>query len=168
MKALHNNENGAAVIEFAILLLLLIPLTFGIIEFGFIWGQTHYLSQAAREGARNGARIAVYDLHSGNISNLNTDVKTAVEASVKASLDNFQPYQKLGVDTILDKIVTSPTTQLFGKENRPALKVSVTVNSYMVWPPMLWQLLTLIPSSEGQRSEVKQLTESAVFTISGN
>lgn len=164
MKAIRNNEHGAAVIEFAILLVLLIPLVFGIIEFGFIWGQTHYLSQAAREGASTGARIAVYDHVNHSISNLTTEVRPAVEASVRASLESA-PFYTNRVNTILNKISTTPTTEIFGAENKPALQVSVTVNSSVVWYPMLWQLLTLIPSSKAPHSEIKTLTESAVFAI---
>lgn len=165
MKSLRHNENGAAVIEFAVLLFLLMPLLFGIIEFGFIWAQSHYLSQATREGARTGARIAVSD--SGNISNLSSEVQPAVEATVRASLETA-PFYAGRVNTILEKISTTSTTVLFGAENKPALKVSVTVNSSKVWPPILWQLLTLIPSSESQHTEIKQLTDSAVFAISGH
>lgn len=163
MKALRSNENGAAVIEFAILLLLLIPLVFGIIEFGFLWAQSHYLSQAAREGARAGARIAVSD--SGSISNLSSEVQPVVEASVRASLETAPFYATRMQEILGVNGITASQVQVLGK---PALEVSVTVNSDKVWPPMLWQLLNLIPSSDGQHSEIRTLTDSAVFAISGH
>lgn len=161
MKLLQSNENGAAVIEFAILLLLLMPLLFGIIDFGFIWAQSHYLSQATREGARAGARIATYD--SGVITNP-VEVKAAVDASVNSSLLQF--YSKPGqLVQIINKI---DTPGLVTVGTQPALKVSVTINSDKIWTPVLWQFLSLIPSSDEQYSKFEQLTDSAVFPISGH
>ena len=160
MKSLRNNENGAAVIEFAILLLLLIPLLFGIIEFGFLWAQSHYLSQATREGARAGARIATYD-SDFNITN-QSEVNASVDASVNASLAQF--YNKPGQ---VAEIATIDTPKLVTIGTQPALEVRVTVNSAAIWPPMLWQLLSLIPS-DGQLSEIKELSDSSVFAISSH
>jgi Flp pilus assembly protein TadG len=160
---MRHNENGAAVIEFAILLLLLIPLLFGIIEFGFLWAQSHYLSQATREGARAGARIATYDSDAIKITNL-AEVQAAVNTSVKACLDNAPFYQDR-VDDIAKNI--TPTLVFFGSA-QPALEVNVTVNSAAIWPPMLWQLLTLLPSFDGQSSDIEELTDTAVFAISSN
>lgn len=159
MKPMRNHESGAAAIEFAILLLLLMPLLFGIIEFGFLWAQSHYLSQATREGARAGARIATYDSESMTITNLDA-VKDAVNTSVNACLETA-PFYAGRVDDISD--IPAPTLVFFATQ--PALQVSVTVNSAAVWPPMLWQLLSLIPSTDGQHSDIEELTDSAVFAI---
>lgn len=160
MKSLRPNENGAAVIEFAVLLLLLVPLLFGIIEFGFLWAQSHYLSQATREGARAGARIATYDSDAIKITN-QAQVQDTVETSVKACLETAPFYAGR-----VDKIATiSPPTLVFFGSSQPALAVNVTVNSAAIWPPMLWQLLTLIPAFDGQSSEIEELTDTAVFAI---
>lgn len=162
MKPLRHNQNGAAVIEFAILLLLLIPLLFGIIEFGFLWAQSHYLSQATREGARAGARIATYDPDSKTILNQG-EVKVAVETSVNACLETA-PFYTGRVDKIAK--IAAPTLVFFATQ--PALEVNVTVDSAAIWPPMLWQLLSLIPSTDGQLSEIKELSDSSVFAISSH
>lgn len=164
MKSMRRNENGAAVIEFAILLLLLMPLLFGIIEYGFLWAQSHYVSQAAREGARAGARIAVYDPGSGTITN-QTEVQGVVDASVNSCLE-AAPFYAGQVDEIIDETSFEPTTELFGSENKPALRVSVTVNSAAIWTPVLWQLLSLLPPFDGEHTEITQLTDVAVFAIS--
>ena len=161
MKSLRDNENGAAVIEFAILLLLLMPLLFGIIEFGFLWAQSHYLSQATREGARAGARIATYD-SDFNIINQSA-VKAAVDASVNTTLAKF--YNKPGQ---VAKIVTIDTPKLVTVGTLPALEVRVTVNSSAIWPPMLWQILKLIPSYDGQHSDIKELNDTATFAITSH
>jgi Flp pilus assembly protein TadG len=156
---MRSHENGAAAIEFAILLLLLIPLVFGIIEFGFLWAQSHYLSQATREGARAGARIATYDSELMTITNP-AAVQTAVNTAVNACLETA-PFYAGRVDDISD--IATPTLVFFATQ--PALEVNVTVNSAAVWPPMLGQLLTLIPLSDGPNSDIEELTDSAVFAI---
>ncbi len=163
MKSLRHNEKGAAVIEFAILLLLLMPLLFGIIEFGFLWAQSHYLSHATREGARAGARIATYDSETKTITNL-AAVRVAVTTSVNACLETA-PFYAGRVDDISD--ISAPTLVFFGS-TQPALEVRVTVNSSAIWPPMLWQLLNLLPSSEGQHSDIKELNDTAVFAITSH
>lgn len=48
------NESGAAMVEFAIVLPLLLLLVFGIIEFGFLLYNKAMLTNASREGAREG------------------------------------------------------------------------------------------------------------------
>ena len=50
----HLNERGAALVEFAIVLPLLLLLAFGIIEFGFLLYNKAMLTNASREGAREG------------------------------------------------------------------------------------------------------------------
>lgn len=51
------SESGAAAVEFALIAPLLFLLVFGIINFGYLYGQKLSLNQAAREGAR----LAVVD-----------------------------------------------------------------------------------------------------------
>lgn len=52
MKNLSRNNRGAALVEFAIVVLLLLTLVFGIIEFGLAIKDYLTISHAAREGAR--------------------------------------------------------------------------------------------------------------------
>ena len=52
VRTIIRNKRGAALVEFAIVALLLFTLLFGIIEFGLIIKDYLTLSQAAREGAR--------------------------------------------------------------------------------------------------------------------
>lgn len=53
----REGESGAAAVEFALIAPLLFILVFGIINFGYLFGQKLSLNQAAREGAR----LAVVD-----------------------------------------------------------------------------------------------------------
>lgn len=48
------SEKGAAVVEFAIVLPILLVIVFGIVEFGFILYNQAMLTNATREGARGG------------------------------------------------------------------------------------------------------------------
>ena len=50
----RHNQNGAAVVEFAVVLPLLLLIVFGIIEFGFLMYNQAMLTNASREGARAG------------------------------------------------------------------------------------------------------------------
>jgi len=50
-----SNERGAAIIEFALVLPILVVLVFGIIQFGLYFNRAQAFNAAAREGARIGA-----------------------------------------------------------------------------------------------------------------
>ena len=51
---LIKNQKGAAVVEFAIVLPLLLLFAFGIIEFSLLYYNKHVITNASREGARAG------------------------------------------------------------------------------------------------------------------
>ena len=75
-----NNEEGAAALEFALVLPLLLMVIFGIIEFGRIYSQYQVYQGAAREGARYAA------VRSGaGVGPTATQVRTRV-------LDSAEPY----------------------------------------------------------------------------
>lgn len=149
-------ESGAAAIEFAILLLLLLVLLFGIIEFGFLWTQSHYVAQASREGARAGARVAAVE--DGELTNAG-EIQTVVDATVTTSLDQLSFYAGK-----VDELATIDTPQLVTVEGVPSLQVRVTVHSAEVWPPVLWGLLSLLPGGD-ENNGVEYLSSTAVFAI---
>lgn len=49
-----SSEKGAAIVEFALIVPLLLLLIFGMIEFGILLYNQHMLTNASREGARRG------------------------------------------------------------------------------------------------------------------
>lgn len=49
-------ERGIALAEMALILPVLVLLTFGVIEYGWMFMKAHQITSAAREGARAGAR----------------------------------------------------------------------------------------------------------------
>lgn len=70
-------QKGAAVVEFAVILPLLLLVVFGIVEFGFIFYNQALLTNASREGAR---RAIVYRTDGdGNRMLSGSDVEDAVE-----------------------------------------------------------------------------------------
>lgn len=150
-------ERGAAIIEFAMLLLLLLIMLFGIAEYGFLWLQTHYVESSAREGARVGARIATLNIPPTSIQNLESEVRPAVEGAVRASLSGLYGDR---VDTLLSGIAIEGP----GSAPLPALRVNVSVNSAAYFPPIVWPLLNLIPGNDGRRG-TETLSSSAAFAI---
>lgn len=50
------NEKGTAVVEFAVIVVILLAIFMGVLEFAFIFYQRHFVENAAREGMRVGIR----------------------------------------------------------------------------------------------------------------
>lgn len=107
-----NNEEGAAALEFALVLPLLIMVVFGIVEFGRIYSQYQVYQGAAREGARYAAvrsgagvgpdaaavRLRVLDSadpYAGNITSSSINVSTqcsSTNVGTVVSVTWDQPY----------------------------------------------------------------------------
>ena len=58
-KMIIKDQNGGAVVEFAIILPLLIALLFGIVEFGLLLYNKQIITNASREGARAGVVVGL-------------------------------------------------------------------------------------------------------------
>lgn len=174
MKKTEGNR-GAAVVEFAVLFLLLMIILFGIIEFGFIWLQSHYIANAAREGARVASRV--------DPTTTVADRMELVEDTVKAYLSGLPMYDedKLDLDEIAyccsegdfiwvqveDKTEEDADLVIdagLGEENPPAIRVTVTVQTGEVWDPILWDLLRLIPGST-VTGDLAEVSLFAVFAV---
>jgi Flp pilus assembly protein TadG len=76
-------EHGQAMVEFAMVLLPLLVVVVGIIQFGLIFGANVSLTNAAREGARE-ATIHRYNAANGNAAEGTTRCTEAVEAATSA------------------------------------------------------------------------------------
>ena len=61
-----NSRRGIALIELAIGMILLLALTFAVIEYGWVFLKSHHIANAARQGARVGARP---DATAGDVTN---------------------------------------------------------------------------------------------------
>lgn len=62
---LRHSEQGVAVVEFAILAALFLTIVLGLLEFGIMFFQKHYIAGAAREGVRVGVIANNYECYSG-------------------------------------------------------------------------------------------------------
>lgn len=155
------NDIGAAAVEFAVLFLLLLIIVFGIIEFGFLWLQSHYIANAAREGARVAATLEAPKT---------TDLPR-VENTVKEYLKGLYPDAKVdgsggccGNGDFIEVAVTDgeviPVSGTPGTDVN-TIKVSVTVQTSEVWKPVLWELLKLLPGIPNEG--IDEITEIAVF-----
>lgn len=69
-------ERGAAAVEFALLLPLLVLLVFGIVEFGLALHRQQVLATASREGARVGIRQGAPRPTAGDIERASRNVLT--------------------------------------------------------------------------------------------
>ena len=169
MKSVRS-EKGAAVVEFAVLFLLLMVFLFGIIDFGILWVESHYITNAAREGARVASKFS--DLS-------DTTAQDKIEEAVKKYLEGI--YGTLQTSEVhlsynagfpanpdfVEIVVRDGTLNAF---NDPAdavssppnaVEVQVMVQTAQVWEPVLWDLLELIPGDNIPAQ--KQITRNAVF-----
>jgi Flp pilus assembly protein TadG len=87
-----HREDGAAAVEFALIVGLLAILIFGLLEYGLAFWQVQNLRAAAREGARVAA-----------VGGDNTDVHTAIE---DASVGAFAAGSQFTRDRICDEDTT--------------------------------------------------------------
>lgn len=77
---LRKNQEGATAVEFAIILPLLVILTFGIIEFSLIVYNKVMLANAGREGARAGV---AYSFNPNDINDATDDTYYPDDASIE-------------------------------------------------------------------------------------
>ncbi|HEY1686658.1 MAG TPA: TadE/TadG family type IV pilus assembly protein [Tepidisphaeraceae bacterium] len=116
-------RRGGALLETALVLPVLLSVTFGGVEFGYF-----YWTQSTIEGAaRNGARAGIVS------GATNTDVTTAVNAELTAA----------GLQTSAFNIVTSPTSI---STATAGTNITVTVSS--TWSQVGFKALGLISSSQ--------------------
>ena len=116
-------RHGGAILETALVLPVLMSITFGGIEFGYYFWVQSTLEGAARNGARAGIVTGA----------ANTDVTTAVNAELTAA----------GLNTSAYKIVTSPTSI---STATAGTNITVTVSS--TWSQVGFKVLGIIGSSQ--------------------
>jgi hypothetical protein len=135
-----NNDSGAAVVEFAVIVVLLLLITFGILEFAFIFYQRHFIENAAREGVRFGIKA--------------NNFETFVEESNCSASDNLNRYCAVVVKVrdnylpdFFENIRVEPDKPNGLPPNMPdlakTLTVSVTVDNF--FPRLLSGFIPGIP-----------------------
>ncbi len=164
-------DRGAAAVEFAVLIPLLMIIVFGIIEFGFIWLQSHYIANAAREGSRVAARLADPINDSDEREQVESVVKEYLkglysEDRVKGTPPAYKPPAGGCCDDgdFIEVGIENEEIPAGLAENPAAVKVTVTVKTAEVWDPILWDLLRLLPGST-ITVDLSSISEFAVFAV---
>jgi len=122
------SERGAAAIEFAILLPVLVVLLFGIVEFSLVHNRQQALHAAAREGAR------VASVETATLS----DVTNAVTGALSGIELGSEPAVEVSPDA------TRPCLNRVGKT------VTVSVNASTTLDIPLWSTVDVSLDGEAQ------------------
>lgn len=139
-------ERGTTVVEFAVIAALVLAIVFGILEYGLIFLQEHYVADAAREGARIGVRANNYDCYKGvrmfGVTTCTSDRETRVIAAVRDYLDVLYDAEEVTV-TILSTDIDAT------EDGGEILRVSVQTPNFC--PPLTVGLLKLLRSGSDAR-----------------
>lgn len=179
MRLPHKGQKGAAVVEFAVLVGLLLVFLAGIIEFGFLWIESNYIASAAREGARVAAKVPGTD--AAAITERESAAQNAVEEYLKSSFLFKRVLDDPNFDAKYSDFITTTYTRDPDNSNKDKsisvsidgaatdvymAEVTVTVKTEYIWSPILWPLLkALIPGANYDSNKLTQLTQSASFVI---
>lgn len=102
----HRRQSGNALVEFGVVSTLLFSFTFGIVDFGRALYTYHYVSNAAREGAR-------YAMVRGS---------TSASPATQNSISDYLKNTPLGIDP-----ARMTVTATFEPNNQPGSTAKVTV-----------------------------------------
>lgn len=131
------NQRGAVVIEFAIVVLLLLLILFGILEFSFTFLQRHFVANAAREGVRIGVRAQNYNCF-GKYGTTSCPTSNRVDRGVTV-INQLTDCDNGGyLCTLYKKDIASDTVtpeRIINADGTKALKVTVSVPNF--FPPLL-------------------------------
>ncbi|PLX90629.1 MAG: hypothetical protein C0614_00325 [Desulfuromonas sp.] len=156
------SQKGVAVVEFAVLSGLLVLFLFGIFEFGFLWFSSYTIANAAREGARVAAKT------SGDIATRQSVAEKVIEGALK---DN-----SLFIDKVEDEgsnfyvIQYSESKHNTGSVSYDMSDITLTVQTWKVWEPILWPLMKNLPfidtdSGSFNSDRLRSITEKASYAI---
>ena len=143
------SERGAALVEFALCVPLLLVVIAGIVDFGFVFQRYEVITNAAREGAR----LASLPQYTGNDALIIGRVREYVKQGL--SLDTPTLDLVLPADQVLvEDETTKPLTVSDGTNtfNLPATTVTITMNHRFV---LLQPVLGLINKRWGQSIELR-------------
>jgi len=111
-------HRGAAVVEFAIVLVLLLAIVFGIIEFGFLMFNKQVITNAAREGARYGI-VKTDPLN---------DLDDRTPALIQGVVNNYASSHLITLGDGGGALTTSVSGNCTAAESGDPLAVNVTYN----------------------------------------
>lgn len=147
------NQKGATAVEFAVIAAILFVILFGILEFGMIFMQEHFIANAAREGVRIGVRANNYNCF---------DTSDCTEASPVYRQQTVQDAVFEYLDTLYNPADPGVDVEVSygGDETEKTLTVTATAPNF--YPPILSSLVSLIPGTGFT------LPETISFTVTGD
>jgi Flp pilus assembly protein TadG len=126
------SERGAALVEFALCLPMLLVVIAGIVDFGFVFQRYEVITNAAREGAR----LASLPEYQANTTMIKDRVRAYVQQGLSlstAALDATVPASNVVVTSTPFTVTSGPTTYTV-----EATTVTVTYNhSFLLLQPIL-------------------------------
>jgi Flp pilus assembly protein TadG len=121
-RILRRRERGAATVEFAIIIIVLFLIVFGIIEFGILMYDKHILTNASREGARAGIVMRETRVSDAEIQNI-------VRGYSQEHMVSFRASSTLVFDPPISPVESSREGTLFGTD----LVVTVTYQFHFMF-----------------------------------
>ncbi len=126
-------ERGAALVEFALCLPLLLVVIAGIVDFGFAFQRYEVITNAAREGARLGTLPQYTGNNAMIIGRVREYVKQGLSFS-DAALDLALPANQV----VVDNVTTLPVSDGTNTYNLPSTTVTITYNHrFLLLQPIL-------------------------------
>jgi hypothetical protein len=107
-RQLKQPQRGATTVEFAVVAALLLVILFGILEYALIFLQEHYITNAAREGARVAVRANNFDCDDGNFLPGFTSCLGVASDRVDVTIKTVADYLSILYDA--DEIITEVNT----------------------------------------------------------
>ena len=158
------DERGAALVEFALCLPLLLVVIAGIVDFGFAFQRYEVITNAAREGAR----LATLPQYQGNETMIKDRVRQYVQQGLSldtAALNTVLPLTQILVDDVAPITVTDGTNSF----NLAATTVTVTYNhDFLLLQPILGLINKNWGSSIQLRAQSQMRNEQAFGGGSGS
>jgi Flp pilus assembly protein TadG len=148
-----SSQRGVAAVQFAIVSGLVLVIVFGILEFGLIFLQEHYVADAAREGARVGVRAQNYDcftMETGCLSSRQDRTTTAVEGYLNIFYDP-------------DELTVTVTSNDLDPSNDGGENLTVFVQAPNFVPGLFTSLLKLVSGSDLSRLQFISFTASMAY-----
>lgn len=112
VRTMNHQRRGVTAVETAIVLLVILLLTFGIIEYGYMFQKWGHVTNAARQGARVAARpnatVAMVNTAVTNAMNLGSIPATAYQVNITSNgnpvtdLSTISPGQPVEVQVVVE------------------------------------------------------------------
>jgi Flp pilus assembly protein TadG len=130
------SERGAAMVEFAMILPLLVLLTFGIIEFGFAFNTSSDVSQSSRAGGRTAAIFSTDPQLEYNAAQAAATALNISPNSVKAGTDPIVCVSKFvaGSDPCTNQYSSGPIHLKKGASGSQVWNINITGTAGQIPP----------------------------------